>query len=177
MAENIEKTPFENESLEKRLWDYIDGLSNPDERSTIEELIASSNEWNMKYKELLEVNELLHSSDLNSPSMRFTKNVMEEIGKLHIAPATKTYINNRIIWGLGIFFITMVLSFVVYGFGQVDWTTSDGKKLPLDLTSIDFSKMFNSTIMNVFMMINVILGLILFDRYLSNKRKSFKKVN
>jgi len=33
--------------------------------------------------------------------------------------------------------------------------------------------MFNNTFVNVFMMLNVILGLMLFDRYLSNKKKSF----
>ena len=35
--------------------------------------------------------------------------------------------------------------------------------------------MFNNNLMNVFMMLNVVLGLILFDRYLSNKKSKFTK--
>src|SRR5437762_192492 len=111
------------ENIEEQLWNYIDGGSTADERSTIEKLLRENAEWKAKYQELLEVNQLIQSSDLEQPSMRFTKNVMEEIAKLHIAPATKSYINNRVIWGLGIFFITMILGFLIYGFGQIDWST------------------------------------------------------
>jgi hypothetical protein len=35
----------------------------------------------------------------------------------------------------------------------------------------DYSRMFNNTFVNAFMMINVILGLFLFDRFLDNKKK------
>ena len=83
-------------SPEERLWDYIDGISSPQEKTVIEQLLESDTEWKAKYSELLEVQGLLHSTELEAPSMRFTKNVMEEIAKLHIAPATKTYINKSI---------------------------------------------------------------------------------
>ena len=162
---------------EERLWEYIDGTLSAEDSTAVEQLISTNNVWKAKYKELLEVNELLHSSELSAPSMRFTRNVMEEIGRLHIAPATNTYINNRIVWGLGIFFILMVIGFITYGLGQVDWKSSDGSAIPVDLQSIDYSKMFNNSFVNVFMMINVILGLILFDRFLSNKRKKMRQGN
>jgi hypothetical protein len=35
--------------------------------------------------------------------------------------------------------------------------------------------MFNNTFVNAFMMANVLLGLMLLDRYLSNKRKQFQQ--
>jgi hypothetical protein len=158
---------------EERLWDYIDGLSSPQEKTVIEQLLESDAEWKAKYHELLEVQQLLQASELEVPSMRFTRNVMEEIAKLHIAPATKTYINKRIIWGIGAFFITMIVGFLVYGFAQVDWTVQGDSKLPVDLTKVDLSKMFNNDWVNAFMMINVILGLFLLDRFLANKRKKF----
>jgi len=165
---------------EERLWDYIDGLSSPQEKRIIEQLIESDAEWKAKYRELVEVQQLLQSSELEAPSMRFTKNVMEEIAKLHIAPATKNYINKRIIWGIGAFFITLIVGFLVYGFAQVDWTVQGDAKLPVDfskvdLAKVDFSKMFNNDWINAFMMINVILGLFLLDRFLANKRKKFTK--
>ena len=168
------------QTSEERLWDYIDGISSSQEKSVIEQLIQSDVEWKTKYHELLEVQQLLQSSELEAPSMRFTKNVMEEIAKLHIAPATRNYINKRIIWGIAAFFITIIVGFLVYGFGQIDWTAQGDSKLPVDLTNVDFSKvdyskMFSNNLVNGFMMLNVILGLFLLDRYLANKRKKFQE--
>lgn len=162
-------------SPEERLWDYIDGISSPEEKTIIEQLLESDMEWRDKYSELLEVQQLLQSSELEAPSMRFTKNVMEEIAKLHIAPATNTYINKKIIWGIGIFFITLIVGFLVYGFGQVDWTVQSDAKLPVDFAKVDYSKIFSNNFVNAFMMINVILGLFLLDRFLASKRKKFRE--
>jgi hypothetical protein len=160
--------------MDERLWNYIDGTSEVAERSAIEQLIQTNAEWKAKYHDLLDVNSLLQSSELEEPSLRFTKNVMEEIARLHIAPAAGSYINNRVIWGIGIFFITVILGFLVYGFGQIDWSSSDGK-MPVDFGKIDYSKFFNNTYMNIFIMINVVLGLFLLDRYFANKRKKFRE--
>ncbi|HRO70936.1 MAG TPA: hypothetical protein PK951_11170, partial [Chitinophagaceae bacterium] len=76
-----EMNPGFDASNEVRLWEYIDGLSSAEEKSVIEELIENNTQWRVKYKELLEVQQLLQSSELEEPSMRFTRNVMEEISK------------------------------------------------------------------------------------------------
>ena len=163
------------QEMEERLWNYIDGTSAAGERSAIGQLLQGNAEWKAKYHELLEVNELIKSSELEAPSLRFTKNVMEEIAKLHIAPATKTYINNRLIWGLGLFFITMIIGFLIYGFGQIDWTVKGDITISKYVNKINYNQFFNNTYMNVFMMINVVLGLFLVDRYLANKRKKYRE--
>ena len=162
--------------IELRLWEYIDGLSNNEEKTVIEKLVSENAEWKAKYHELLEVHQSLNLVELEEPSLRFTKNVMEEIAKYQIAPATKTYINSKVIWGIGIFFLTMIVGFLVYGIGQIDWTTAGDSKstLGVDLTKIDYSQMFNSNLMNGVMMLNVVLGLVLLDRFLSNKNKRLK---
>ena len=172
---------IQQHDMEQQLWSYIDGVSSGDEKTAIEKLLETNLEWKNKYHELLQLNQLLKSSELEHPSMRFTKNVMDTIAKYHIAPATKQYINNRIIWGLGIFFLTMIVGFLVYGFGQVNWSApSNGKSdLPVDLSKVDlsrvdFTKFFNNTWVNVFMMINIVIGLALLDRVLANKRKQFR---
>ena len=85
----------QQENSELRLWAYIDGLSSVEERTAIKKLIETNVEWKNKYYELLEMDQLVRSTELEQPSMRFTKNVMEEIAKLHIAPATKNYINKK----------------------------------------------------------------------------------
>ena len=161
--------------MDECLWDYIDGQSSINERSTVEKLLESNMEWKQKYHELLETHKLLNSSELEGPSFRFTKNVMEEIAKYHIAPATKTYINKKIIWGIGIFFITLFVAFLVYGFAQMDWTSNSDTNFPIDLSKVDFNRFFSNAYVNIFMMVNIVLGLFLLDNYLSNKRKEFRK--
>jgi hypothetical protein len=163
------------DNLEERLWNYIDGTAAAEEKTVIEKLLETDTAWKQKYHELLEVNNLLRSSELETPSMRFSKNVMEEIAKLHIAPATKTYINKKIIWGLGFFFIALFVGFLIYGFGQMDFNSGQETTLSKNLEKIDFSKFFSNTWVNAFMMINVVLGLFLLDNFLTNKRKEFRK--
>jgi hypothetical protein len=161
--------------IEERLWSYIDGFASAEEKSSIERLLESNLEWKNKYHELLQTNQLLKSSELEQPSLRFTRNVMDAIARYHIAPAAKQYINNRIIWGIGIFFIVMIVGFIVYGFAQMQWNTGTGSKLPVEIPSFDFSRFFSNTWVNVFMMINIVIGLALLDRILANKRKQFRK--
>ena len=179
MKENL-NTPLGDGGIDDRLWEYIDGVSSADERSAIEKLLETDQQWKEKYNELLELHQLVQSSTLEEPSLRFTKNVMEGIAKYQIAPATRTYINNKIIWGIGFFFIALVVGFLVYGFGQTDWNANNDTKLPIDISKIDinkvdYSKFFNNTYVNVFMMINVVLGLMLLDRYLASKKKKLRK--
>ena len=167
---------FLQDDMEARLWAYIDGLS--DETSIIEKLLAENREWKMKYAELLEVHELMAATELEQPSLRFTKNIMEEIARYQIAPAAKEYINKKIIWGIAAFFMTMIIGFLVYGVSQVDWSEAGNSSSPIgvDLGAVDYSKMFNNSFVNGFMMMNVILGLLLLDRYLNSKRKEMRGV-
>jgi hypothetical protein len=157
--------------MESRLWDYIDGTSA--EASAIEKLIAENSVWRAKYAELLDIHSLVQVTDLEEPSLRFTKNVMEEIARLQITPAAKKYINTRIIWGIAAFFITAIVGFLGYGLSQLDLSSGSesGNPAGIDFTAVDYSPMFNNSFINLFMMINVILGLMLLDRYLSWKRK------
>ena len=165
------------QSIEERLWDYIDGHAVPEEKSAIEQLIESNIEWRNKYHELLDIHQLMSNSlELDEPSMRFTQNVMEDIAKYHIAPAAQSYINKRIIWGIAAFFILTIVGFLIYGFGQVNWSSGgSGNSLPFNIdtgiSKINFSKFFNNTYTNIFLMVNVVLGLVLLDMYLGKKKK------
>ena len=162
-------------NMDNRIWEYIDGLSSTEEKTAVERLLETNQQWKEKYHELLEVHQLMQASALEEPSLRFTKNVIEEIAKYQIAPATKTYINKRVIWGIGTFFLVLILGFLIYGFAQVNWSAGSDTKLPVDISKIDFTKFFNNTYVNVFMMINVVLGLMLLDRFLASRRKDVKE--
>jgi hypothetical protein len=169
-------------SMEDRLWDYIDGLSSPAERSALEVLIAENIEWQRKYKELLNVHQLMAGSELEEPSMRFTRNVMEEISRYHVAPATKTYINKNVIRGIGAFFLSLITGLLVYFFATVKWSSLGGShrsdspevKLPsVDLKAldkVDYGKLSGNLPITLFMLITVVMGLVLLDLYLRRKK-------
>jgi hypothetical protein len=163
--------------MEDRLWEYIDGLAGPAEKSTIEELLATNQEWREKYRELLDVHQLLNTSELDAPSMRFTRNVMEEIARFHVAPATRTYINKNVIRGIGAFFLTLILGFFTFILSQFRWSGHNDSstllpKAPsLGLDKIDPSKYVNGAYISLFMLISVIMGLVLLDMYLGRKRR------
>ena len=163
------------QDMEQQIWAYIDGVCSTDERNRIDKLLKINLDWKNKYRELLDVHQLLSDSETEQPSLRFTKNVMEEIARSQIAPATKNYINKKIIWGIAAFFIILIGGFLVYGFGQVNWSETGNTNLPIELDKVDYSRFFNNNVVNVFMMINVVLGLFLLDRFLANRRKSMHK--
>ena len=164
----------QEQNIEQQLWEYIDGISSNEERTSIERMLQSNLEWKSKYHELLELHQLMNTAELEQPSMRFGKNVMEKIAQYHIAPAAKNYINKKIIWGIAGFFLTLIGAFLIYGFAQVDWNFQDNSKPLIDFSTFDMGKVFNNNFVNVFMMINVLLGLVLLDRVLANKRKKFQ---
>jgi len=170
-----ENSPLANDSIEARIWDYIDGISEQTESLIVQNLIVENTEWRSKYHELLEVHQMISATELETPSMRFTKNVMDEIAKNHIAPATKNYINKNIIRSIAFFFMTLIGAFVIYGISQIDWTASSTGTDVIDFSRVDYSKVFNNTFVNIFMMLNVVLGLMLLDRYLNKNKKQFQR--
>jgi hypothetical protein len=165
------------ELMEGRLWSYIDGLASLEERSEIETMIATHLEWRRTYNELLEISKLVQNSELEAPSLRFAKNVMEEISKYKVAPATRSYINKKIIWGIGGFFIACIVGFLVYGLGQVQWSAPSGKPdyLAQYTPKVDYTKIFNNNYTSVFIMISVVLGLILLDLFLQRRKELLKE--
>jgi hypothetical protein len=164
----------EEVNMEEMLWSYIDSGLSGDETSFVEKLLRSDAIWKAKYEELLDVHTLmLGSIELDQPSMRFTQNVMEEISRLYITPAASNYINKNVIRGIGIFFLTTIIGLLAYGFGQTNW--SETKGIPgmkqLDISKVDWSKFYNNSYTNIFIMVNIVLGLMLLDMYLTKKKK------
>ena len=165
------------QNMDSRLWEYIDGMGSEAERSLIENLIATNQAWREKYHELMDFNSSLPELvDLEVPSMRFTRNVMEEIGRHHIAPSANSYINKRIIYGIAGFFLALITGFLIYAIGQIDWSVSGGQStLPIDFSKVNYSRVFSNNYVNAFMILNSVLGLMLLDRYLAQQRKGWKK--
>jgi hypothetical protein len=171
-----EKHMDTRQQMEERLWDFIDGLSTADEQASIRQLISEDPAWRRRYNDLMNVDKAMHLDELDAPSLRFTKNVMEQIAKYHVAPATKNYINKNVIRGITAFFLIMIAGMVIYFLGQIHWSaTSTDNLVPqysLDANKLNWGKALNSTSVNIFILVNVILGLILLDKYLQARKKS-----
>ncbi len=162
-----------NQNMEERLWNFIDGHINEAERITIQELLKVNAIWKNKYAELLIINHSLHHAELEEPSMRFSSNVMDAIYKTQLSPVSKKYINTKIIGFIGFFFLTIIAVLLIYGFGQVEWNSSDsgGYNIPFEFPKIEYGFLSNNIIKQFFIISLVVLALMLFDNYLSSKKK------
>jgi hypothetical protein len=161
--------------IEKRLWEYLDGHCSEEEKDFVKKQIADKAEWQSKYNELMGIHKLLQEQDLEMPSMRFTKNVMEEISRYQVAPATKNYINKNVIRGITAFFLTMITGLFIYFIGQLHWASSSSNSLlpaSLDANNLNWGKMLNNSYVNIFLGISAILGLILIDKYMQAKKET-----
>jgi cellulose synthase/poly-beta-1,6-N-acetylglucosamine synthase-like glycosyltransferase len=166
------------QNIEARIWDYIDGNLSVDEKSFVENLVQTNQAWREKYAELLQVHSLMQDSlELEAPSMSFTRNVMEEIGRLQITPASRKYLNQKIIWGIGGFFILTLVGFFIYAFSQATWSSDTKSVLPFNLESMNYGKLINSNYTNMFLMVNTVLGLVLLDMYLGIKKKKLREAS
>jgi hypothetical protein len=157
------------EAIEAQLWDYIDGTCSAPDKERISALIATDITWSGIFNELA----LLHRSivahtESEQPSMRFTKNVMDAVGKAHIAPATKKYINSSVIKGIAALFIAVIIATIGYALVSVNWTPNSDTNIKINF---DISGLFNSAFFNTFIMVNIVLALVLLDSLLRRKSK------
>ncbi len=160
--------------IDEQLWKYIDGFAAAEERTAIEELIRHNLDWKQRYDELLNLQQMLQQyTETEEPSMRFTQNVMDQVAMIKVAKATGAYINKKIIRGLALFFIITIASVMIFNLGHINWSSTGTATGSLDtgLDKVEPGKYLNSTVINIVIMLNVILGLALFDRYLTNKKK------
>lgn len=166
---------YTREQIEQHIWDYIDGLSTPQEKLMVEKLLHTDLVWRSVHEELTSLHSMIGSTDLlEEPSMRFSRNVMEEVAKYKIAPPASSYINKKVIFGIAAFFLVTVLGLLGYAFTTFDFSSASGSSAPLiDIKNVnfDFSRYFNSTVLNVFLFMDVIAGLLLLDRYLRRKKE------
>jgi hypothetical protein len=162
------------EDIELRIWNFVEGTCSHDEKAAVQQHLDTDPEWQRIFLEVKEMQQLL-AQEPELPSLRFTKNVMEEITRQQIAPAAQSYINKRIIWAIGIFLGTIIAATLAYGFGQMNWKDNSAPvkefKPLAKLDNIDFSSIFSNNLVNGFLLLNIILGLFFLDRFLANKRR------
>jgi hypothetical protein len=160
-------------TIEEQLWNYIDGNCNASEQAEIKTKIATDLQFQSIYHDLLAVHQELNILDLEEPSLSFTRNIMERVD-LELRPvALKTKIDNRIIYGIGSFFLISILGILGYAISisNLDFNFT----LPKLALPIETSKLFNPNFIQLFVLFDVALGLIYLDSYLRRGRNTEKK--
>jgi hypothetical protein len=160
------------EIMLEKLWNYIDGIESAEEKSQIETMISTNLEWRQTYHELLGIHQSILAQPLDVPSLRFSKNVMDKIAKQHIAPATRSYLNSNIIWGIAIFFITVLVGPIFYSLTHIHWgNQSSTDEVSQYANKIDVSRYFSNSYTSIFILVGVVVGLGLLDAFLLRKKR------
>jgi len=159
--------------MESRLWDYIDGQSDLGEKAAVEQLIATNPEWSEKFRELVDIHQLAGYLSLENPPMRFGKAVMEQISGLSVARASRSYINKGVIRGIMAFFMVMILGLLIWGLAGIDWTQKVPEKdiSRFNPVNISWDRIFSHSNVQIFILLDVMLGLMLLDMYLRRARR------
>jgi hypothetical protein len=159
--------------IEKRIWDYLDGTDTAEQRELTGQLIKSDPLYRQVYNECNSFNSLVSAIDQEEPSMGFSRNVMERINLEPAHASFKSLIDRRIIFGIAGFFLFTITALLVVLFYQIDWTQTTGFKTPeFTMPAIDPAKYLNSTFINTFFFVDIIIGLYLLDGFLRKKLKS-----
>jgi hypothetical protein len=164
------------EEDEVLLWAYIDGDLPVSEKIAIEKLVTQNNSWALRYKEFFELHRLLHASEMEAPSLRFSKNVMEEIGASKVATAVKDYIDKRLIWCISGALLILIIGLFCYGMLVASGSkTGSYEYMGSYLKEINYSAVFDRDFIHIFMMLNVMGALVLADRFLGRDALSRRK--
>lgn len=164
--------------MEQKLWAYIDGAATAKERLETERLLEEHHAWRSRYQELLHLHQMIKDTALEQPSMGFTHSVMEAVTKYHTAPAARNYINKRIIRGIAAFFFLVIGGLLIYGFSQLNRQATGGNKsfAGIEWNELDYSPLLSGHLVNALIMGNIVLGLMLLDRYLAQRRRRWKAI-
>jgi hypothetical protein len=161
------------ENIDERLvalWALQDGELGESEQKSLLEFLESHPEIAQEAEYIRVLAESLEAAlDLDLPSMRFNRNVMEAIETQTIAPATRTYVNNKVMALIAAISALSVLSIWAYASIMARWEplVSTGKyhfKFPAAKELV--SGIYRHDMVVAAVMINGILLLVLLDRFL-----------
>jgi hypothetical protein len=158
-------------SIEEKLWNYIDGSCTPDEQKAIAMLIEQDEVYRKKYNELLQLNSEFAAMELDEPSMAFSYNVMETIRTEHAKRPLKAAVDKRIILGIASFFILTLSAIVIYMFSSVNWSAGSSVQIPeqLNIQVPHVNTFFTGPVVKAFLFFDLVVGLFLLDYYLRRK--------
>lgn len=161
-----------NAKMEERLWQWIDGQCNAAEAQQLQQLVQQNDSWRALHAELLALHSSLqHDAELLQPSMRFTKNVMEQIALLSIQTTAKKYLNKKIIYTVAGVFVTMLALVLAAAFSSVNWKGgASSLQLPVqNFSTTDWGQWLGGQFGTIASVLFAVAALALLDQYLRPK--------
>lgn len=152
---------------EQMIWEYIDGSCNELIKEQVQQKLQTDVQWQNLYSELLALHKSIGTDiEIEEPSMRFTKNLMERLAADTIAKQSKSYFNPVVIRSISFVLITSIVFLLVYAFSAANWNKTTRLKY------------YNNSTLHAFLWINIILGLVLIDRIFNyNKKRTIKHLD
>jgi len=158
-------------TVEEKLWNYIDGNCTPEEQEAISRLIERDEVYRRKYDELLALNAEFTAMELDEPPMAFTYNVMESIRNENALKPLKAQVNKNIIRGIGLFFVLTISVMLIFALASIHWSAGAGSRPSAPgFTLPNIRHYLTGPTMQIFLFFDVILALYLGDNYLRKKR-------
>ena len=156
-------------TVEEKLWNYIDGSCPPEEQEAIRRLIEQDEVYRRKYDELLALNAEFAAMELDEPPMAFTYNVMEGIRNENALNPLKARVDKRIIRGIGLFFVISISAMLIFALANIHWSAATGAgAVKFQLPNL--THYLTGPAMQIFLFFDVVLALYLGDSYLRKKR-------
>lgn len=157
-------------TTEEKIWNFLDGTASSVEREEIANLVVQDPATNALLEKLAAVHKLMQATELDAPSMSFTRNVLEAIAMEPAPVKLSTRVDKRIIYAVGAFFGLAILAvFIAALLTAGDKTVETGVDLTAIKFDVDISKYLTSTTRNIFLLINLCIALVYFDAVLRRK--------
>jgi len=103
--------------------------------------------------------------ELSAPSPDFSKKVMGAIEGMRIAPPSRTYIDKKVVYGFGLFFLLLIAAAVVWALVSFNWSAAGKFVYAVELSKLNPSQYINHKTLNSLLFLNILLGLIFLDKY------------
>jgi hypothetical protein len=158
-----------DKNMEELIQSYLDGEVSSEQRAFIEEKIATDKIWKKSYEGLLSVHQMLTDNlETMEPSMRFTKNVMEEIAGMEIARPVRMRQNPWIFRIAGGILGGLLMGILGYMFSRIDFSAkSSGSDLPvpdISLPQVNWTYYIDGNTTIFLFMICVILAMVMLEK-------------
>lgn len=160
------------EILESQLWDYIDGVSSPQESEIIHQRILINPDIEKRYSELLALSKQLSAIELDAPSMSFSRNVLDKLAGELAPVALKSQTDKRIIYSIGAFFVITLAALLVYSFDTASLQAN--VRIP-NLGVAQIHQLSSGISVKAFILIDILLALFCMDAALRKNLHETKK--
>lgn len=164
-----------NPHIEAQIQQYIDGTCTPAEQEAIARRIAQEPAWANAHREALAIHQLLQQHmEPMEPSLRFSKNIMEQIATLPLPGQKKRYLHPWMVGSIAatlLIMLLVVLGMQVAQTGAEELTGTSTLPLPqVSLPTWDWQQLLSGRSAMLLMLLHTVLGFALLDKWLRSRR-------